>query len=53
MIQGITGFGNDLDLIKNLEFRQIRNSFQGKLKNDKNILKKVARFLFLPTNQEI
>ena len=53
-IQEMTDFENDLQqMIKSVEFRQICNSFQEKLKNDIEHIKKVTRFLFLPTNQEI
>ena len=53
-IQGMTDFENDLQqMIKSVEFRQICNAFQGKLKNNIEHIKKVTRFLFLPTNQEI
>ena len=40
-IQEMTDFENDLQqMIKNVEFRQISNSFQGKLKNDIDHIKK-------------
>ena len=53
-IQEMTDFENDLQqIIKSVKFRQISNSFQGKLKKDIEHIKKVRRFLFLPRNQEI
>ena len=40
-IQEMTDFEDDLQqMIKNVEFRQISNSFQGKLKNDIDHIKK-------------
>ena len=53
-IQEMADFENGLQqMIKNVEFRQRSNSFQGKLKNDIDHIKKSNKFLFLPTNQEI
>ena len=50
----MTGFESNLDLIKNLEFRQIRNSFQGKLKNDKEYIKKSDKiFVFANKSRNI
>ena len=50
----MTGFESNLDLIKNLEFRQIRNSFQGKLKNDKEYIKKSDKiFVFANKSRNV
>ena len=50
----MTGFENNLDFIKNFEFRQIRNSFQGKLKNDKKCIKESDKsFVFANKSRNI
>ena len=50
----MTGFESNLDLIKNLEFRQIRISFQGKLKNDKEYITKSDKiFVFANKSRNI
>ena len=51
----MTDFENDLQqMIKNVEFRQISNSFQGKLKNDVDHIKKSNKiFVFADKSRNI
>ena len=54
VIQEITDFESDLQqMIKSVGFRQIRNSFKTKLKNDIEDINKINKILFLSTYQEI
>ena len=54
-IQEMTDFENDLQqMIKNVEFRQITNNFQGKLKNDIDHIKKSNKiFVFADKSRNI
>ena len=53
-ITELADFENDMMLmVKNVQFRQICNTFQNKLKSDIDEIKKVTKCLFLLTSQEI
>ena len=54
-IQEVTDFENDLQqMIKNVEFRQISNNFQGKLKNDIEHIKESNKiFVFADKSRNI